>query len=474
MTRAGKVADVIARVPSGLGLQLRDALQRCFKTCSSGALARGGDSLVGSGRSRRRRGRGRGRGGDGDGRRRRWRASRPDVRMRAVPGGFLGDDDDGEICDADGDEDGEKGGPRANASRTGWVTSRRTSVRQLALRARSRVARGSRASGERSPDAADRSGRRRRRRRRDRRGSGRRRRPGGCHRATGAAVVARAPDVRARRRTRRVHPRNEPREAHGIAAGADAAPSPAASRAEGRRRKLDLAAASPSTDFTAWPEFHNGAAAGLALAASAQGRAHPRVDRVQPTSRTVARARRRLDGPGADRSPPEADKHGPLQVPGAGARRDDAGGSRRRRRRQTGQHEPGREQDVLPAPPHQAPARVSRGWPRPTVQAAALLSVGLLYEGTAHRLMSEILLAEIGRDPGGDGAAHGREGYALAAGLALGLVTLGRGRAAVGLADLQIPERLRRFLGGGSEPGGERRPRREVADVPAARRRGRR
>jgi len=29
---------------------------------------------------------------------------------------------------------------------------------------------------------------------------------------------------------------------------------------------------------------------------------------------------------------------------------------------------------------------------------------------------------------------HGREGYALAAGLALGLVTLGRGRAAVGLA----------------------------------------
>ena len=91
----------------------------------------------------------------------------------------------------------------------------------------------------------------------------------------------------------------------------------------------------------------------------------------------------------------------------------------------------------------------------PAVQAAALLSVGLLYEGTAHRLMSEILLAEIGRDPGGDGAAHGREAYALAAGLALGLVTLGRGRAAVGLADLQIPERLRRFLGGGSEPGGE-------------------
>ena len=68
-------------------------------------------------------------------------------------------------------------------------------------------------------------------------------------------------------------------------------------------------------------------------------------------------------------------------------------------------------------------------------------------------IRDRILLAEIGREPGGDGAAHGREGYALAAGLALGLVTLGRGRSAIGLADLQIPERLRRFLGGGAEPG---------------------
>ena len=35
--------------------------------------------------------------------------------------------------------------------------------------------------------------------------------------------------------------------------------------------KLDLAASSSSTDFTAWPEFHNGAAAGLALAARTKG-----------------------------------------------------------------------------------------------------------------------------------------------------------------------------------------------------------
>ena len=41
------------------------------------------------------------------------------------------------------------------------------------------------------------------------------------------------------------------------------------------------------------------------------------------------------------------------------------------------------------------------------------------------------------------GVAREREGYALAAGLALGLITLGRGRSAAGLADLQLEERLR-------------------------------
>ncbi len=36
-----------------------------------------------------------------------------------------------------------------------------------------------------------------------------------------------------------------------------------------------------------------------------------------------------------------------------------------------------------------------------------------------------------------------REGYALAAGLALGLVCLGKGHNAPGLADLQLADRLR-------------------------------
>lgn len=41
------------------------------------------------------------------------------------------------------------------------------------------------------------------------------------------------------------------------------------------------------------------------------------------------------------------------------------------------------------------------------------------------------------------GVSQDREGYALAAGMALGLITLGRGRAALGLADLHLEERLR-------------------------------
>jgi anaphase-promoting complex subunit 1 len=92
------------------------------------------------------------------------------------------------------------------------------------------------------------------------------------------------------------------------------------------------------------------------------------------------------------------------------------------------------------------------------VQSAALLAVGLLYQGSAHRLTTEILLAEIGRKPGGDNALD-REGYALAAGLALGLVTLGRGRDAWGLADLHIEDRLRHYMSGGSDTIDERQRR---------------
>ncbi|KAL2629518.1 hypothetical protein R1flu_014204 [Riccia fluitans] len=105
------------------------------------------------------------------------------------------------------------------------------------------------------------------------------------------------------------------------------------------------------------------------------------------------------------------------------------------------------------------PARHPPSFPElelPTLmQSAALMAVGLLYQGSAHRLTTEILLAEIGRKPGGDSPLD-REGYALAAGLALGLVTLGRGNDAWGLSDLRIEDRLRHYMSGGREPSDDR------------------
>eukprot|EP01052_Picozoa_sp_SAG31_P068310 SAG31_NODE_27120_length_431_cov_0.728916_1_plen_61_part_10 len=61
--------------------------------------------------------------------------------------------------------------------------------------------------------------------------------------------------------------------------------------------------------------------------------------------------------------------------------------------------------------------------------------------------MTEVLLGEIGRRAS-DSIAVDREGYSLAAGLALGFVTLGQGNTAVGLTDLHIEDRLRRFMEG--------------------------
>ena len=85
------------------------------------------------------------------------------------------------------------------------------------------------------------------------------------------------------------------------------------------------------------------------------------------------------------------------------------------------------------------------------VEPAALVSLGFLYQGTAHRHIAQVLLQEIGesnfsgdffggririkliigftgRPPGPEMAnSVDRESYSLAAGLALGLVVFGRG-----------------------------------------------
>ena len=83
-------------------------------------------------------------------------------------------------------------------------------------------------------------------------------------------------------------------------------------------------------------------------------------------------------------------------------------------------------------------------------QIAAVAGVGLLYQGSAHRLMTEFLLGEIGRKPSSDKIAD-REAYVLAAGFALGFVNLGKGKSGAtgGLQDLKLEERLSQYLLGG-------------------------
>ncbi|KAL6581232.1 hypothetical protein OROMI_007155 [Orobanche minor] len=95
------------------------------------------------------------------------------------------------------------------------------------------------------------------------------------------------------------------------------------------------------------------------------------------------------------------------------------------------------------------PARHPSSFPElelPTlIQAAALISVGLLYEGSAHLQTMQILLGEIGRRSGGDNVLE-REGYAVSAGFSLGLVALGRGEDAIGSIDTLV-DHLFQYVG---------------------------
>lgn len=85
-----------------------------------------------------------------------------------------------------------------------------------------------------------------------------------------------------------------------------------------------------------------------------------------------------------------------------------------------------------------------------SAQVAAILGVGLLYQGTAQRRMAEVLLSEIGRPPGPEMEnAVNRESYSLAAGLALGLVMLEHGNEAASVVDLKIADQLYHYMVGG-------------------------
>ncbi|KAK0950747.1 Anaphase-promoting complex subunit 1, partial [Friedmanniomyces endolithicus] len=82
----------------------------------------------------------------------------------------------------------------------------------------------------------------------------------------------------------------------------------------------------------------------------------------------------------------------------------------------------------------------------PVAQTAGLMGIGLLYFNTQHRRMSEIMLSEIEylevEDPDSGPDPLRDESYRLAAGFALGLINLGKGRDLRGLHGMHLPERL--------------------------------
>lgn len=96
-----------------------------------------------------------------------------------------------------------------------------------------------------------------------------------------------------------------------------------------------------------------------------------------------------------------------------------------------------------------------------SVQQAAALGAGLLFQGSSHRMMTEFLLNEIGRRPESD-VTLDREAYTLSCGIALGMVNICKGENIIdgqhagggeGLADLRIEERLYRYIVGGTDEG---------------------
>lgn len=98
---------------------------------------------------------------------------------------------------------------------------------------------------------------------------------------------------------------------------------------------------------------------------------------------------------------------------------------------------------------HKAAAAADATKSNPMLVATALLGTGLVYRGTNHRLPAEILLNELAVQPRVRNTRN-PEAYALAAGLGLGLVGLGRGDSAE-LADLRLLDVLAGLITGGTE-----------------------
>ena len=78
----------------------------------------------------------------------------------------------------------------------------------------------------------------------------------------------------------------------------------------------------------------------------------------------------------------------------------------------------------------------------------------MLYQGSGQHHIAEVMLGEIGRPPGPEMEHYiDRESYALAAGLAFGLVTLGKGNDMIGLVStaegMSMADQLCHYMLGG-------------------------
>lgn len=79
----------------------------------------------------------------------------------------------------------------------------------------------------------------------------------------------------------------------------------------------------------------------------------------------------------------------------------------------------------------------------PMTQTSAIMGIGLLYCGSQHRRMSEIMLSEIEHiDEEEEDEPLRSECYRLAAGYALGLINLGKGTDLKGLHDMRLTDKL--------------------------------
>jgi anaphase-promoting complex subunit 1 len=217
---------------------------------------------------------------------------------------------------------------------------------------------------------------------------------------------------------------------------------------------LDFNHAGAGNNFSVWPSFHNGVASGLRVAAAKEHLERTSVVFNKPQEPSHVHAGTLLalglTGKLAALAPP--DVYGYLkQEHDATTAALLVGLCATKRATQ--------DQSVSKVCFLHLPAKHPPSYPDlevpSIVQSAALFAVGLLYQGSSHRLMCEILLSEVTARPSSQpppDAGSDHEEHMLSAGLALGLVTLGFGRQTAGLEDLGLEETLTTYIHGGQEP----------------------